>query len=243
MGLSARVKFFICHLTVSIFIALLIIILIFYIWYPDPLSKALGVQHLFLILIMIDVIVGPILSLTVYNEKKKSLKMDLAIIIIIQISAFLYGFYTIFLGKPAWIAFNRTGFEVVTVIDLLEVKDSKENINTIPWGMPKWVAISGFNDVNQQNKDQDSELMGNPVVYQSSRYVNIGLAVNSIRNNSRTLDKLNAFNDEAKIQEILKNYPEVSGWLPLIAHQLDMVVLVNKEKGEVVKIVDLRPWK
>ena len=29
----------------------------------------------------------------------------------------------------------------------------------------------------------------------------------------------------------------------LKANVVDMTVLINKEKGEVVKIVDLRPWK
>ncbi|MEC8058136.1 MAG: type IV pilin accessory protein, partial [Pseudomonadota bacterium] len=27
------------------------------------------------------------------------------------------------------------------------------------------------------------------------------------------------------------------------ASSVDMVVLMNKEKGQVVKIIDLRPWK
>ncbi len=32
-------------------------------------------------------------------------------------------------------------------------------------------------------------------------------------------------------------------FVPLKANAVDMTVLINKEKGEVVKIVDLRPWK
>jgi hypothetical protein len=41
----------------------------------------------------------------------------------------------------------------------------------------------------------------------------------------------------------LKQYPQANAFVPLKANAVDMTVLINKEKGEVVKIVDLRPWK
>ena len=39
-----------------------------------------------------------------------------------------------------------------------------------------------------------------------------------------------------------KKYPEANGWFPLKASVEDMVVLINKEQGKVIAIVDLRPW-
>lgn len=41
---------------------------------------------------------------------------------------------------------------------------------------------------------------------------------------------------------VLEKYPNTEAWLPLKASAVDIVVLVNKEKAEVIKIVDLRPW-
>ncbi|ENX18227.1 hypothetical protein F895_00303 [Acinetobacter sp. CIP 64.2] len=38
-------------------------------------------------------------------------------------------------------------------------------------------------------------------------------------------------------------YPKVIAFVLWEANAVDMTVLINKEKGEVVKIVDLRPWK
>ncbi|MFV5593235.1 hypothetical protein [Acinetobacter junii] len=40
----------------------------------------------------------------------------------------------------------------------------------------------------------------------------------------------------------MSKYSEADVSLPLKATSVDMTVLINKEKGEVVKIVDLRPW-
>lgn len=69
--MSKRLKFFIGHLSISFLIALVVVGVVFFIWYPSPLAKAVGVTHIFLMLMIIDVIVGPILGWLVYKEGKK----------------------------------------------------------------------------------------------------------------------------------------------------------------------------
>ncbi|MEG1027947.1 MAG: hypothetical protein RSE07_04585 [Oscillospiraceae bacterium] len=41
---------------------------------------------------------------------------------------------------------------------------------------------------------------------------------------------------------MIEKNPKTDAWIALSAPVQDMVVFINKEKGEVVKIVDLRPW-
>jgi len=72
--MSKRIQFFLGHLAISIAIALFFIALVFFVWYPAPLAKAVGVTQIFLMLIAIDVIIGPFLTLLVYKEGKKTLK-------------------------------------------------------------------------------------------------------------------------------------------------------------------------
>lgn len=60
--MSSRIRFFVSHLLISLIIALITIGLVFLIWYPYPLAKAVGVTHIFLMMLAIDVIVGPILG-------------------------------------------------------------------------------------------------------------------------------------------------------------------------------------
>ena len=57
------------------------------------------------------------------------------------------------------------------------------------------------------------------------------------------LKQLNQFNNKQDLNDILNKYPDADAFIPLKANAVDMTVLINKEKGEVVKIVDLRPWK
>ena len=85
MFLSKRTKFFLGHLGCSLLIALAIISVVFFVWFPTPLANAEGVTRIFWMLLIIDVILGPLLTLLVYKEGKKTLKMDLCIIILLQI--------------------------------------------------------------------------------------------------------------------------------------------------------------
>ena len=98
--MSKRLKFFLNHLLLSFLAALLVVGLVFFIWYPLPLAQAAGVMHIFLMMLAIDVIVGPILGLLVYKEGKKTLKFDLSVIIVIQIAALCYGVFSIEQGRP-----------------------------------------------------------------------------------------------------------------------------------------------
>ena len=94
--------------------------LVFFVWYPLPLAKAVGVTHIFLMMLTIDVIIGPLLSLLVYKEGKKSLKFDLMVIIIIQLSALCYGIYSIEQGRPAWLVYNVDRIELVRKNEIIQ---------------------------------------------------------------------------------------------------------------------------
>ena len=76
--MSKRLKFFLIHLSISLIIALSVVGLVFFAWYPTPLVIAVGVTQIFLMMLSIDVIVGPLLGLLVYKEGKKTLKFDLS---------------------------------------------------------------------------------------------------------------------------------------------------------------------
>ena len=111
--MSKRLKFFLSHLSISLLIVLLVIGLVFFVWYPFQLTTAVGVTHIFLMLLAIDVIIGPVLGLLVYQEGKKSLKFDLTVIILLQLSALFYGIYSIEQGRPVWLVYNVDRFELV----------------------------------------------------------------------------------------------------------------------------------
>ena len=68
------------HLLISVLIALTCFLIVNYFWYPSPLIKATGVQHIYLLMLVVDLILGPLLTFIVFNNAKKNLKIDLIII-------------------------------------------------------------------------------------------------------------------------------------------------------------------
>jgi len=86
-------------------------------------------------------------------------------------------------------------------------------------------------------------LAGISIAQRPERYVPFSQAKTQLQQHLQSLNTLKQFNDPARVDQILKQYPEATAWVPLKASTVDMVVLVNPEKAQVVKIVDLRPWK
>lgn len=240
-----RLNFFLSHLSISILIALLVIGLVFFVWYPSPLSSAVGVIHIFLMLLAIDVIVGPILGLLVYKEGKKNLKFDLSVIILIQISTLVYGIYSIEQGRPAWLVYNVDRFEMVRKNEIIDqnINHAQPQFQQVSWLKPQFVATQFAQDTKQRNDDMFAEVSGGVSLAQRpERYVSLAKVKEKIQKRAQKFELLQQYNDKATVDKILAQYPEATAFLPLKASSVDMTVLVNKS-GEVVKIVDLRPWK
>ena len=147
-------KAFAIHLAISALIALAVIGLVFFIWYPTPLHTAVGVTQIFLILLAVDVVLGPLLTLLVYKVGKKTLVMDLTVIALLQLSALGYGLWTVAEGRPAWLVFSIDRFELVRINDIDERKldEAATEYRKPSWFGPKWVA--GLSPTNIEEKNE-----------------------------------------------------------------------------------------
>ena len=244
--MSKRIQFFLGHLSVSMVVALFALCIIFFVWYPTPLDKALGVTHLFLMLLAIDVVIGPLFSLLIYKEGKKTLKFDLSFIIILQICAFSYGFYTLAQGRPAWIVFDSLNFTVVKNSDIETKNIDQANIEfqQPSWFKPAFVATQVSSVpvqktlLNSTTKPQADSAIRYPAYYQNIKDAKMRMQLSAL-----PLSLLEQFNNNIMVNKVVGKYPQANAWIALSGPVQDMVVLIDKEKGEVVKIVDLRPWQ
>ncbi|APR69200.1 TfpX/TfpZ family type IV pilin accessory protein [Acinetobacter haemolyticus] len=244
--MSSRLKFFLSHLAISFVIAFFVIGIVFFVWYPYPLAKAAGVTQLFLMMLTIDVIIGPLLGLIVYKQGKKTLKMDLGVIILLQIAALCYGIYSIEQGRPVWVSYVVDRFELVRNNDLINDKADQAlpQFQNPSWLQPQYVAVKVSDNVNQRNNDLFAEVMGGiSLAQRPERYVELSEVKSLIQQRAQDLELLKNFNDSDQVEKVLAKYPTATAFVPLKANAVDMTVLINKEKGEVVEIVDLRPWK
>lgn len=240
----ARLKAFLIHLLISTFIAVAVIGVVFFVWYPAPLHTAAGVTQIFLLLLAVDVVLGPLLTLIVYKSGKKTLIMDLTIIALLQLSALSYGVWTVAEGRPAWIVFGGDRFELVRIPDIDQRNIGTHALYSTPaWTGPQWVGADLPFDLEQRNDIVFESVSGGFDIYQRPNlYKPLQEMAASIQKHAQELSLLNEFNADSDVQNAVNKHLSATAWLPLRANNQDMVVLVNKETAQVIAIVDLRPW-
>lgn len=243
--MNARLQAFAIHLIISALIAFAVIGLVFFIWYPAPLQAAVGVTQIFLILLAVDVVLGPLLTLLVYKVGKKTLAMDLTVIALLQLSALGYGLWTVAEGRPAWLVFAADRFELVRVLDVDERKLDQTDLTYRQPSLlgPLWVAASNPSDSDERNDlILESVFGGADIAQRPNLYQPLNAQKDAIAQRVLALSKLSEFNTSEHVNALLAQHPQADAWLPLRANNQDMVVLMHKASAEVVAIVDLRPW-
>ncbi len=244
--MPARIKAFMMHLVASAIIALLAVILVFNLWYPAPLHEALGVTHIFMLLLLVDVILGPLLTLLVFKVGKKSLVMDLTIIACLQLAALGYGLWIVAEGRPAWIVYNVDRFDVVTVLDIdtRQMDEALSQYRNVSWTGPQWVgAIGPENREQRSNILFEAALGGSDIAQRPNLYRPLMEMAEIMRQRAQPLEKLSDFNDVTVVRDALQNWPSASAWVPLMARDKPMVVLLGENNSDVVAIAELNPWK
>jgi hypothetical protein len=248
MPISAfRLHAFLFHVLGSTVMALAAMSLVFLVWYPSPLHIIAGVTAIFFIILGVDVTLGPFLTLVLANPRKKRslFALDLSIIIVVQLAAFGYGIYTVTAGRPAWLVLTGDRFDLVAVSDL----DTSKPDQVLPefrepsWFGPQFAYVPLPDDPKErsdlivQTMDSGMDIYQFPWLY---RPFAEGKATITAR--AKTLDMLNRFNPPEKVEAVLADNPEADGWLPLKSRKEQQVVLVKKDEGRVVRIVELKPW-
>ncbi|WP_420592230.1 hypothetical protein [Bacterioplanoides sp.] len=111
-----RYQAFGIHFLASLVVFAILTALIFFYWFPGILRVAdPSWQQILIVIAGVDLVLGPALTLIVFNPEKKSLKMDLSIIAALQIAALAYGSYTVHNTRPLALSlsFPAAGFEIL----------------------------------------------------------------------------------------------------------------------------------
>lgn len=245
--MKERLLAFGVHLGLSMFIALLVLVLVFFIWYPAPLHEAVGVTHIFLLLLTVDVILGPCLTFVIFKKGKKTLKFDLAVIAALQFAALSYGLYTVAEGRPAWLVFAADRFDLVRAMDLdTRYAERVDEAYRIPsWLGPRWVAAFPPEDKEENSiLTLEAAFSGLDLPQRPYLYAPLEAAREMIKAKALPLNELDKFNAADEVETALKAWPQADAWLPLMSNSKQMVVLLDQSATDiqVLAVVDLHPW-
>lgn len=220
--------------------------LVFRLWYPAPLHEALGVTRIFRLLILVDMVIGPLLTLLVFKAGKKTLIFDMAVILALQLSALCYGVWSLAEGRPIWLVFNADRFDLVRMVDIdtRRLQEAEPEYQGGSWLGPQWVGAVKPADVDQRNAlIFESVMGGSDIAQRPNLYRPLTELHSALRDKALPLQELHSYNEVEQVREVLARWPSADAWLPLMALVKPLVVLFNRERAEIVAVVDLRPWK
>ena len=126
------------HLIGSVAVALLAAALVFWFWFPYPYRELAGGRELFLLIIAVDVVCGPLLTMVLYNPAKPRAELwrDLGLVVIIQLAALGYGLHVVWQSRPVYLVQEIDRFKVITAPELLD--ESVASLSTAL--QPRWYA-------------------------------------------------------------------------------------------------------
>lgn len=241
------------HLLASMFVAACCAALVFLLWYPFPYFHLVGGKELFLLMVMVDVVCGPLLTLFVFSPLKSraEILLDIGLIVALQVGALAYGLYSVVQARPVFLAFEGDQFKVVSLPDvqLDDISSAPEGLRKFSYSGPvligvKLIASGGISFLQSVELD----LQGVAPAFRPSRWVDFSSQSKLVVNKAKPLADLRTKHParrnviEDAIERIGLSESEL-GYLPLSAGKYtDWVVIVSRLDGMPQLYLPLDGW-
>lgn len=143
-----RFRASVLHLCLSAIVAGVAALLVFGLWYPYPYREISGGRELFLIVVTIDIIMGPLITLAIFDRRKPmaELRRDMLIVVLMQLSALGYGMWTVAMARPVHMVFEIDRFRIVHAIEVPRelLASAPLEISALPLTGPTLLGVRPF---------------------------------------------------------------------------------------------------
>lgn len=239
------------HLAISLTLAVLAAWLVFVVWYPFPYREISGGRELFLLLVTVDVIMGPLLTLAVFNRSKprKTLRRDLAVIGLLQLTALAYGLWTMAAARPVHLAFEIDRFRVVHAVDIPVdmLSRAPADLQQLPLTGPTLLSVRDFKDAKESFDATMAALQGAALGARPDLWQSYEKAKPQILARARPLAELKT-RFPARTGDIDRALKAASasvrpaaaiGYIPMVGRSTFWTVLIDANTAEVIAFVPL----
>lgn len=238
------------HLSISACIAAIAAGLIFGLWYPPAYRTAAGADQLVLLLIGVDITLGPLLTLVVYKAGKWGLRFDLAMIALFQCVAFLYGMSVVTRARPAFVVAAIDRFVLVPANDLDAAdlaKGSEPEFRSLSWTGPRLVGVQMPTDTKTRTDLLFSGLAGKDIEKYPEYYVDYPSVATDLLTHAKPVDDLIRKHPQSRdtIEAFLADHHHnaiEAVWLPVRGPRADLTMLLDRATGTPLGALPLDPW-
>ena len=236
------------HFLISLAVAALAGALVFGIWYPYPYREMSSGRELFLLVVTVDVILGPCITLAVFNLAKgwPVMRRDLAVIALLQLAALGYGLWTVWVARPVHLVFEYKLFRVVHAIDIpVELLDkTPTGITALPMTGPTLLSLRPFKDSGESMDATLAAVGGGSLSARPDLWQPYEAASAEIRREAKPVSDLKAHfaAHAAAIDAVIAakgRKPESLVYLPLIGRKTLWTVFLDPTNGDLVAFMPL----
>jgi hypothetical protein len=235
-----RLKAWSIHLLSSAVVLSVILGLLYCGWYRWPGWYLTEVKRVVLVMIGVDVVLGPTLTMIIANQSKarRELARDIGVIVVVQLCALIYGSVSLWNGRPLYYAFSESVLQLVQAYDINpeEAKLGREqNPELAPhwYSLPRWIWAPLPEDPKTRADIFQSAINGGDDVISMPRYFKRwedGLP--ALRGQLKKVDAVAYFakSDKKKLKEKIKAAgiaDDQADAIPLTGRSYPMLAVVD----------------
>lgn len=239
-----RSKAALLHLSLSALMAMLAGVLVFFVWFPYPFREVSGGQSLFGIVVAVDVVLGPLLTWVVFDRRKPRIELvrDLAVIGSLQLTALVYGLWSVYQARPLYLVHEVDRFVVISAADVdpADLPKALPEFRRLPFSGVRLIGVRSSKDGEERLRSFELALAGKDVSRRPEYWQNLSESNRSvIRQRAKPL---NVLKDRSTLDRELvsrwlkdhnKNVVEVL-YLPITARSEVWTALLDVQSLEIV---------
>lgn len=130
------------HLFISLLIFVALLCVIVFVWYPNLFINMGGYQGI-KIVAGVDIVLGPLLTLMVFNPEKTArlIKFDLGAIAAVQFSALTAGTWLVYQERPLVQVLSNDGIFIHSASEFIHTETNQEILSSIQMPSPKFIFL------------------------------------------------------------------------------------------------------
>jgi len=160
------------HLGISLAIFAVLAYLVLAVWYPDLFFTTDGGWQGMRIIVAVDLVLGPLLTLIVFKRDKPGLRFDLTCIGVFQALCLSAGVWIVHSERPLALIYVDGQFTSVNAGTYENANMPVPDFSVFPGPWPKWVMVELPDDLNEETDfRRDMLKAGKRLVVAVDRYV------------------------------------------------------------------------
>jgi len=241
-----KLKAFGVHVGISAVLFLLLLFCIIFYWYPLPYFSADGGWQGIRLIFLVDVVLGPLLTLLVYKRGKPGLKFDMMLIVLAQTVALSWGAWTVYDQRTVAVVFVDDAFHTLSPQQLEQAGLDESDLALFPHDPPMVFLRLPENRQERRQFIREYEFKKNtPVIRLGERYEPLDTALmQTIMSRVMVIDDLRFYNPDfdAVAARLLKKYGgtlDDYALIPIHARYRHSVLLIRRTDGQVLAMPEL----